>query len=304
VSPKAATGRVPGPATGAVRGHLALLAFSALIAGSYSLGGQIANDIDPVALNAVRFVIAAVAVYAVVRARGGIPPMAFAAPWRYLVLGGLFAIYFVTMFEGLKTAAPVSAAAVFTLTPVMSAGFGWVLLRQGVTPRIALALAIGAAGAVWVIFRADVAAIRAFEIGPGEAVFFWGCVAHAAYTPLVRLLNRGEPILAFTFLSLAACAGVLLIWGAGAIIETDWTGLRPLVWITLGYIALIASSTTVFLVQYAAMHLPSSKVMAYTYLTPTWVLAWELALGQPVPPLLVLAGVGLTVLALLLLLKE
>jgi len=100
-----------------VRGHLALLAFSALIAGSYSLGGQIANDIDPVALNAVRFVIAAVAVYAVVRARGGIPPMAFAAPWRYLVLGGLFAIYFVTMFEGLKTAAPVSAAAVFTLTP-------------------------------------------------------------------------------------------------------------------------------------------------------------------------------------------
>ena len=129
-------------------------------------------------------------------------------------------------------------------------------------------------------------------------------MAHAAYTPLVRLLNRGEPILAFTFLSLAACAGVLLIWGAGAIIETDWTGLRPLVWITLGYIALIASSTTVFLVQYAAMHLPSSKVMAYTYLTPTWVLAWELALGQPVPPLLVLAGVGLTVLALLLLLKE
>jgi drug/metabolite transporter (DMT)-like permease len=42
------------------------------------------------------------------------------------------------MFEGLKTAPPVSAAAVFTLTPVMSGIFGWVLLRQGVTPRIAL----------------------------------------------------------------------------------------------------------------------------------------------------------------------
>jgi hypothetical protein len=33
-----------------------MLAFSALIAGSFSLGGQIANDIDPAALNAVRFV--------------------------------------------------------------------------------------------------------------------------------------------------------------------------------------------------------------------------------------------------------
>jgi drug/metabolite transporter (DMT)-like permease len=288
----------------AARGHLAMLAFSALIAGSFSLGGQIANEIAPAALNAVRFAIAAVAVYAVVAARGGVPRMALAAPWRYLILGGLFAIYFVTMFEGLKTAPPVSASAVFTLTPVMSAVFGLILLRQVVSPRIALALALGAAGAIWVIFRADVQAILAFEIGRGEAIFFWGCVAHALYTPLVRFLNRGEPILVFTFLTLSACAAILLVWGAGDIAATDWAGLRPLVWVTLIYVALIASSTTVFLVQYASMRLPSSKVMAYTYLTPSWVLVWELALGQPIPPVLVLAGVALSFGAVALLLKE
>jgi drug/metabolite transporter (DMT)-like permease len=281
-----------------------MLAFSALIAGSFSLGGQIANEIAPAALNAVRFAIAAVAVYAVVAARGGVPRMALAAPWRYLILGGLFAIYFVTMFEGLKTAPPVSASAVFTLTPVMSAVFGLILLRQVVSPRIALALALGAAGAIWVIFRADVQAILAFEIGRGEAIFFWGCVAHALYTPLVRFLNRGEPILVFTFLTLSACAAILLVWGAGDIAATDWAGLRPLVWVTLIYVALIASSTTVFLVQYASMRLPSSKVMAYTYLTPSWVLVWELALGQPIPPVLVLAGVALSFGAVALLLKE
>jgi hypothetical protein len=52
------------------------------------------------------------------------------------------------------------------------------------------------------------------------------------------------------------------------------------------------------------MQLPSSKVMAYTYLTPSWVLIWELALGQPMPPVAVLAGIALTFLALGLLLKE
>jgi hypothetical protein len=36
------------------------------------------------------------------------------------------------------------------------------------------------------------------------------------YTPMVRVLNRGEPILAFTFLTLSACAAILLVWGAGA----------------------------------------------------------------------------------------
>jgi len=41
--------------------------------------------------------------------------------------------------------------AVFTLIQIISAGFGWLLLRQVTTPRMAGALAFGAAGAMWVI---------------------------------------------------------------------------------------------------------------------------------------------------------
>lgn len=283
-----------------------MLAFSALVAGSFSLGAQVANEIAPAALNALRFVISAVAVGAVIGLRGGWGTVAGAlvAPWRYAVLGLLFAIYFVTMFEGLKTAPPVSAAAVFTLTPVMSGIFGYILLRQILSARIAVALALGAAGALWVIFRADVSALMAFEIGQGEVIFFWGCIAHAAYTPMVRLLNRGEPILVFTFWTLSFSAVIIGVWGWRDILATDWGGLRPLVWVTLFYVAIAASAMTVFLVQFASMRLPSSKVMAYTYLAPSWVLIWELALGQPLPPALVLGGIGLTFVALGLLLKE
>ena len=294
------------PSRGGRQGHLAMLAFSALVAGSFSLGAQVANDIAPAALNAVRFVISAVAVAAAIGLRGGFGavPGALVAPWRYGILGVLFAVYFVTMFEGLKTAPAVSTAAVFTLTPVMSGIFGYILLRQVFGARIAVALALGAAGALWVIFRADLAALMAFEIGRGEVIFFWGCIAHAAYTPLVRLLNRGEPILVFTFWTLSFSALIIGVWGWRDIVATDWGALRPLVWVTLLYVALAASAMTVYLVQLASMQLPSSKVMAYTYLTPSWVLIWELALGQPMPPVAVLAGIALTFLALGLLLKE
>ena len=294
------------PSRGGRQGHLAMLAFSALVAGSFSLGAQVANDIAPAALNAVRFVISAVAVAAAIGLRGGFGavPSALVAPWRYGILGVLFAVYFVTMFEGLKTAPAVSTAAVFTLTPVMSGIFGYILLRQVFGARIAVALALGAAGALWVIFRADLAALMAFEIGRGEVIFFWGCIAHAAYTPLVRLLNRGEPILVFTFWTLSFSALIIGVWGWRDIVATDWGALRPLVWVTLLYVALAASAMTVYLVQLASMQLPSSKVMAYTYLTPSWVLIWELALGQPMPPVAVLAGIALTFLALGLLLKE
>ena len=284
-----------------------MLAFSALVAGSFSLGGQIANEIAPAALNAVRFALSAAVVGAVIWARGGgIATLtgALSAPWRYGLLGVLFAIYFVTMFEGLKTAPPVSAAAVFTLTPVMSGIFGYLLLRQLFGARIMVALGLGAMGAFWVIFRADIAALMAFEIGRGEVIFFWGCIAHAAYTPLVRVLNRGEPILVFTFWTLSFSTVIIGVWGWRDLVATDWGALRPLVWITLLYVAIAASAMTVFLVQFASMRLPSSKVMAYTYLTPSWVLIWELGFGQPMPPMAVLGGIALTFVALGLLLKE
>ncbi len=288
----------------ALWGHLAMLAFSALVAGSFALGALAANDLAPTALNAARFWIAAAIIGAAVAATGGVPRGALRATWRYGILGGLYAVYFVLMFEGLKTAPPVSAAAVFTLTPVMAAGFGWLLLRQVTTARMALALAIGAAGAVWVIFRADWAAIRGFQMGRGEAIYFAGCVAHAIYAPMVRRLNRGESPLVFTLGTLIAGGIVLTVWGWGDIRATDWTTLPDIVWVTILYTAIFASAATFVLLQFAALRLPSAKVMAYTYLTPSWVILWTLALGQAGPPPAVLAGLGLTVLALGLLLKE
>jgi len=281
-----------------------MLLFSALVAGSFALGARAANMIDPAALNAVRFLLASVIIGALVALGPKVKKRDISAPWRYLVLGGLFAVYFVTMFEGLKTAAPVSASAVFTLTPVLSAGFGWLLLRQVTTPRMALALALAAGGAIWVIFRGDMDAILAFEIGKGEMIFFIGVVAHAAYTPLIKLLNRGESPLVFTLGMMVAGFILLSLYGARALIQTDFTSLPPIVWITLAYVTVFASATTFFLLQYAALHLKAAKVMAYTYLVPAWVILWEVALGGSLPSLAVFPGIAAVIVALLMLLAD
>lgn len=288
----------------AARGHLAMLLFSALIAGSFSLGALVANDIAPTALNTARFLVAFAVTGTLAKLSGGITRETFRAPWRFVILGGLFAFYFVMMFEGLKTAPAVSSAAVFTLVPLMSAGFGWVLMRQITTPRMALALLVGALGAVWVIFRADIDALLAFRIGRGEAIFFWGVIAHALYTPLVRFLSRGESLLGFTTGMIGAGFLILLTYGWSDIRATDWMHLPPLVWATIGYTSVFAGSTTFLLIQYATLRLPSAKVMAYSYLTPSWVIIWEIALGHGVPSGLILGGIALTVVALLLLLRD
>lgn len=279
-----------------------MLVFSALVAGSFSLGVRMANMVSPVAFSAARFLLAAAVLGAVALALRAFRPGDGRAPWRYGLLGLCLGLYFWLMFEGLKTAPPVAAAAVFTLTPAMAAVLAWPILRQATSGATALALAVGAAGALVVIFRGDVSAALAMGVGRGEALYFAGCAAHALYTPLVRRLNRGESPLVFSFGVLVAGTLILGVAGARDIAATDWAGLPALVWVTLAYTAVMASAVTFVLLQYAALRLPASKVMAYTYLTPSWVMLWEAAFGGALPSGAVLAGIAVTVLALTMLL--
>jgi drug/metabolite transporter (DMT)-like permease len=290
--------------TEAAKGHLAMLGFAAIVSGSFPMGAMVGPYIDATVLNAVRFCVAAAAMWALALSGGQVERRVFRAPWRYFALAGLFAIYFVTMFEGLKTAEPVSMAAVFTLNPALTALFGYVVVSQITTKRMALAIAIGGAGALWVIFRGSLSAALSFEVGRGEQIYFWGCIAHALYSPLLRKLNRGEPALAFTAAILTAGAIILCLWTARDLMVMDWGALPALVWWVILYVALIATGVTFLILRYATLRLPSAKVMAYTYIVPSFVILWQLALGQGVPGVMVLPGVALTALSLLLLLKD
>lgn len=280
-----------------------MLGFSILIAGSFSLGSMIANDISPIALTAVRFVLAAFIVGSIALFSGSIARKELTASWRYFVLGGTFSLYFILMFEGLKTASPVSAVAVFTLIPAMSCWLGFFILGQMVSGRTLLAVVIGATGSLWVVFRADFLALTMSSVGRGELIYFVGCVAHAFMPILFRGLNRGETPVMVTFGLLVSGALILCLFGAGEIIQTDWKGLPSLVWITIFYVAVFATAVTSVCLQFASMHLPAANVMAYTYLTPTWVLLWEILLGHDMPPFWIWGGVLLTVVSVIVLLR-
>lgn len=281
-----------------------MLLFACFVAGSFSFGGRVANDVDPTALTAARFALTGVLLGVIAWSRGQLSRAAFRAPWRYAILGGLYGAYFVLMFEGLKTAPPVSTAAVFTLTPILAAGFGYLVMQQVLTRGMAVALCIGAIGALWVIFRGDLSAALAFEVGRGEAIYFVGCIAHALYIPLVPKLTRGEGL--FAFATGTTIGGTLFVglWGAQAIVATDWTALSAQFWLTLVYLVVFASAASMTLVQFASRRLKAAKVMAYTYLVPSVVILWELVLTGALPPAVVLGGIALTIVALTLLLRE
>ena len=281
--------------------HLAMLAFAALIAGSFTTGAMVTADIHPVPLNAVRFLLAAVIMggvaFGVARNRFAFP----AAPWRFGLMGALMAVYFVTMFIALTITQPIATSAVFTLLPLMTAATAFVLVGQRSGPVVLLSLVVAALGAIWVIFRGDVQALLRFDVGQGELVYLVGCIAYAIYTPLLRRFSRGQPSLVQSFWTLAASAIWIALSGIPDILATDWLHLPPIVWWVVLYLAVGPTAMCFFLIQFASLRLPAPKVIAYGYLTPAFVILFEAIAGHGWPTLTIVAGAGVTVLGLVIL---
>ncbi|MCC1481269.1 DMT family transporter [Roseibaca sp. Y0-43] len=277
-----------------------MLLFSALVSLSFSFGHLVAGDIDPGVLMALRFALAAVVLGAVLVWMGVRP--VWARFWRFALVGALMALYFITMFEALARTSAVSTSAVFTLTPLMAAGYGWLLLHQRTGAWVLSALLIGALGATWVIFRANLAALLRFEIGTGEAIFVLGALAHAAVPAVLRRFCQDVTPLQSAFATTLGALVVTCAYAAPEALGTPFMDLPARLWWVLAYLAIVTTALTFFLLQYASSRLPPAKVMAYTYLVPSWVVLWDISIGRW-PNALILLGIAATLAALLMLLR-
>ncbi len=278
--------------------HLGMLLFAALIAGSFTFGAAAVPYLAPVPLNALRFVLAALVMgtfaFGVARQKLELPK----APWRFGVTGFLTAIYFVTMFVALTMTLPVATSAVYTLVPIMTAVTGFLIVGQRSGPPVLLSLLLAGSGAIWVIFRGDLDALLRFDVGRGELIYFVGCVAYAIYTPLLRRYNRGESPLVLSFWTLTGTAVCILAYGLPEILATDWLHLPPVVWWVVFYLAVGPTAICFFLIQFASVHLPATKVIAYGYIVPAFVIVLEGVVGHGWTSLSVAAGAAITVLGL------
>lgn len=284
--------------------HLGMILFAALIAGSFTFGAMAVPYLAPVPLNAVRFVLAAVLMGAFAFGLARRPFALPQAPWRFAIMGFFVAIYFITMMIALTMTLPVATSAVYTLVPLMTAVTALLLVGQRSGPAVLISLVFAGLGAVWVIFRGDIEALLGLQIGRGELIFLVGCISYAIYTPLLRRFSRGEPPLVQSFWTMTATAGWIVLYGASEVIATDWSAVPGFVWWSIVYLAVGPTAICFFLVQYASLHMPSARVIAYGYLTPAFVIVFEAAVGHGWPTLSIAAGalviiVGLVVLAVL-----
>lgn len=255
----------------AINAHLGMLAWAVIVGLSFPAVHLLSSDLPPVLLTAMRFAVAALAIWPLVRRKTDRWPrlsglVLYTA--MGLCLGGFFAI----MFWAAHRVTALSMATLYVTVPIMTYCIGRSLGVERPATGLLAALILGAIGALGLAWAQADGRLGGLRFGINEGVYFTGCVVSAIYPVLSKWgLNKGllSPLaLVRSFWSFLT--GGLLIGLAGLI----WEGPQALAALTLTdalvviYLGAISTAVTAWLLQRAIAALTPGAATAYKYLTP------------------------------------
>ncbi|WP_420208181.1 DMT family transporter [Candidatus Electronema sp. JC] len=279
--------------------HALMLLAAMLIATSFTVSKAVADGMDPAVLTLLRFVLAALLFLPLTAWRDGLRLPIWRQLFGYACISFTLTGFFWLMYLSLRTTTALNTGVIFTLVPGISGLYSAVLLRERLGRSRLLAMIPATVGAIWVLFHGSMERLLAFDLNPGDPLFFLSCLLMAFYTPLVKLFHRDEPMSVMTFWILVTGSGWLLLLAGPRLPQVPWHDISLTVWAGTAYLAVFCTIITFFLSQYCTLRLGPTRVMAYSYLYPPFILFVEWLCGHPLPPAQVLPGLVLIVAAML-----
>lgn len=282
--------------------YLLMLVSATLVSTSFTVGAAITHQIDPVALTFIRFTLAALLFAPVIAFSKGFS-FSFSLFFRAALISSCLVIFFCSMFLSLRYTLAINTSVLFALVPCLSALYSFVLLGERLHRLQFIALGCGAFGVLWVIFQGDLTVFTTLNWNKGDLIFLFGCLFMGLYTPLVKLLHRGESMAVVTFWVLVTGALWLAVFGGRKILAVDFCKTPMFVFAGIAYLSVFSTIITFFLTQWSVPYLGATRVMAYSYLYPVQVLLLDLLLGNGLAPPGVLPGVAVVLVAMIVLMK-
>ncbi len=277
--------------------HLLMLIYTVLVSGSFHIGHVLVNYMDSTVLTFVRFLMGSIlfGIYVFPRYEVKFPSMGALA--RYFAISASMIFYFWAMFEALRYTTPLNTGITYTVVPLFSAVYGIFLLKERVSARNFAVLLAAMFGAVWVIIDGSPAKLIELDFNKGDLIFLAGCLCIGLYSPLSKLLHKGEPMPVLTLWTMITGTVWLLLIANVKILEINYNVLDAVFFSGMAYITVFATIATFFIVQYSSKKLPVSKVMSYVYLTPVFIILIQTLLGKGLPDAAVIPGIAASLVA-------
>ncbi len=284
--------------------HCLMLIASIIVSSSFTVGKAITYGLAPSVLLLVRYMIAVVCLAPIVVMNYGFSLPSFRRLGGYSLISVSIVGFFWCMFESLRYTYALNTSVIFTLVPGIAGIYSAIFLQERLGRGRIWALFFGMIGALWVIFRGDINRLVGLQVNYGDLLFLAGCFMMGAYTPLVKWLHQGESMVVMTFWVLVTGTGWLLLLSFPGLGAVDWQAVDLKVWVGIVYLAIFSTIITFYLTYISTLYLGPTRVMAYSYFYPVFVLIINWGLGKGLPPVAILPGVAVVTLASVVLQRE
>jgi drug/metabolite transporter (DMT)-like permease len=262
---------------------------------------KLALDVIPaLPFTAVRFTLASLLLWAIVRATETPEPLA-RGDLRLLVILGVVGntLYQTAFVLGLERTTATNSSLILATMPTMVAVFGGILGIERVSRRMWLGIVLGTAGVVLVIATSGIEfSTRTLR---GDLLTVLALFCWAGYTLGLRTLPEGlSPLRVTAVTNIAGTPGLLLL-GLPGMLRLDWRAVPPKGWAALGYATVLSLVVAYVLWNRSVKAVGGARTAIYMCVTPLVAVAaaWLLLGEQPQPlqgvgAVLIVAGVLLT----------
>ena len=285
-----------------LRPHLALVAVQ-LFFGTWPIVGKIVLRAMPATTLAAARVFGGAVAFLILS--GSLKRLGRASRSDYLkfALYGLLGVALnqLLFIKGLSLSTVINANLLGTMIPVFTLVASVALGRESFSGRVALGLAVAAAGAAYLVnpFGADFSqSSTAGNLLLVANAFFYGLYIAISQDAIRRFGALVVITWMFVFANI-----VTLPVGLYSLKDVQLTGIEPHVWLALLYIVVVPTVLTYYLNAWALGRVEPSVVAVYIYMQPLIALAFApLVLGERLGPrtfvsaLLIFAGVGVVTL--------
>src|ERR1700722_16438766 len=230
----------------------------------YALGG-----FGPITLLAFSLIAGTAVLWTIVILRGHRPPL----PWRRAVVLGLFepALAYAGDLLGLARTSAANGALLSGLESVFIVLLAAVFLRERITGRITVALALALAGAATLEGTGSFAGA-----GLGDLLVLAGVLSAAAYTIVARGMGDGSDPLTvtacqFTTATILILPAVAFVWAPHA--ETPPSHVAARFWCAAIFVGVIGYAASFLLYNYAIARVRAAPAGIIVNLIPVFGLA-------------------------------
>ena len=287
-----------------LRTDLALILLSVIWGVNFSVIKIALRELDPMAFNAIRFLLASLTLFLVLRSRGAIPFPA-RRHWGGVVFLGLLANvgYQLLFIHGVDRTLAGNAGLVLATTPV------WTLILASVSGSEHHGLPVWGgvmatlAGMVLVVLGGGGAGLGEGLL-MGDLLLVLAAITWAAYTVGTQNLTREYGALAVTSWTLWVGTIPLVALGIPSLWSTEWSTVSQVAWLGVIYAGVLAIAVAYLIWNHGLEHIGGPRTAAFANLVPVVALiaaaVWlgeEPGRTQIVGAIIIIAGVSVARLA-------